>query len=59
MVILWENHVRKDRHILDREECFLDQKSEVSKKTKKWKFFKGVSRGFFSKIKRMVFRPSK
>ena len=35
--------------ILDTKECCLDLKSEVLKKWKKWKFFKGVSPWFFSK----------
>ena len=35
--------------VLDRKECFLNQKSKVFKKAKKSKFFKGVSPCFLSK----------
>ena len=36
--------------ILDGRECFLDQKSEIFKKSEKSKFSKGVGPCFFSKI---------
>ena len=41
MCNFWTSEARKDRFlvILDREECFLDQKSEVSKKSKNVEIF--------------------
>ena len=37
--------------ILDRKECFLVQKSEIINNSEKSRFFKGVSRRFFPKIR--------
>ena len=38
-------------NIMDRKECFLDQKSEVSKTSEKSGFSKGLVRVFYQKIK--------
>ena len=37
-------------NILDRKECFLDQKSEVSKTSEKSNFSKGLAHSFYHKI---------
>ena len=54
--VFWANQATKNRVflILDKKECFLDQKKEVFKNSNQWKFLTGLVHGFCQTIELFI-----